>query len=339
MMIAATCTQSQVPSQAPPHHSFAWWVLKVAFSTGARSTSDHMNWYVCFTTTAQQHKSQYQQKQVTLLGLWLVPPYLAIGMHAYRFLIVWALYSSITGFFLHKASQKRMASHIPRTIFAWFLGVYRISVAAGVLGYILLLLFLFDPGILRQHILPAGLPFTMLWYGLYFGVLGRDSAEVASDRMAAVMGTGRRLSVSVKNCGMCGGNLPDFGTAGASRRGEDVGGERSVGALLRGGGGQSTLTLPCKHSFHVQCLQGWTIVGKKDTCPQVCRMCNAHVSSLFHSQCTYLLAIQCLEKVDLRQLYADKPWQTKNLHWCVGGGCGGEGGHVIAIVPTHCVHT
>ena len=187
--------------------------------------------------------------QVTLLGLWLVPPYLAWGMRAHIFLFIWLTYSCITSYFLHKASQRRLASHIPRTVFAWFLSVYRVSVAVGLAGYVLLLIFFLSPGLLRAHVLPAGLPFTLLWYGLYFGVLGRDSAEVASDRMAAVMGTGRRLTVSINNCGMCGGDLPDVRNQAASS--------------------QETRTLPCKHTFHVHCLQGWTIVGKKDTCPQV----------------------------------------------------------------------
>ena len=36
---------------------------------------------------------------------------------------------------------------------------------------------------------------------------------------------------------------------------------------------------------------GWTIVGKKDTCPV------------------------CMEKVDLRSIFADRPWDTRNLNW------------------------
>jgi len=49
--------------------------------------------------------------------------------------------------------------------------------------------------------------------------------------------------------------------------------------------------LACKHCFHELCIRGWTIVGKKDVCPV------------------------CLEKVDMRDLYADKPWETQNLSW------------------------
>ena len=36
---------------------------------------------------------------------------------------------------------------------------------------------------------------------------------------------------------------------------------------------------------------GWTIVGKKDTCPV------------------------CMEKVDLKQIFSDRPWETTNLNW------------------------
>lgn len=42
---------------------------------------------------------------------------------------------------------------------------------------------------------------------LQFGVLGRDCAEVAGDRMVATMGTGRKLAVSARECGICGGEL------------------------------------------------------------------------------------------------------------------------------------
>ena len=52
----------------------------------------------------------------------------------------------------------------------------------------------------------------------------------------------------------------------------------------------------CHHAsvhfrHHLQCIRGWTIVGKKDVCPV------------------------CLEKVDLRALYSDRPWETRNLSW------------------------
>jgi RING finger protein 121 len=55
--------------------------------------------------------------------------------------------------------------------------------------------------------------------------------------------------------------------------------------------GEPVRQLACKHCFHELCIRGWTIVGKKDVCPV------------------------CLEKVDMRDLCADKPWETQNLSW------------------------
>jgi hypothetical protein len=66
--------------------------------------------------------------------------------------------------------------------------------------------------------------------------------------------------------------------------------------------------LACKHCFHELCIRGWTIVGKKDVCPV------------------------CLEKVDMRDLYADKPWETQNLSWC--GSC--VGCHDLLALPALC---
>lgn len=53
-------------------------------------------------------------------------------------------------------------------------------------------------------------------------------------------------------------------------------------------------------SLSFQLAAGWTIIGKKETCP-----------------C-------CFERVDLRSLYADRPWETRNLTWCETRACFGE---------------
>lgn len=83
-------------------------------------------------------------------------------------------------------------------VYSWFLGTYNVSVAVGILGYLLLIaeLFLASSGASRGSSggtregsgrPPAykfrGMGAVVLWYGLYFGVLGRDAAEVAADRM------------------------------------------------------------------------------------------------------------------------------------------------------------
>ncbi len=54
-------------------------------------------------------------------------------------------------------------------------------------------------------------------YGLYYGILSRDSAEVASDRIASMMGSGRKLAVSVRDCAICGGELQVRLSSGGAR--------------------------------------------------------------------------------------------------------------------------
>lgn len=53
----------------------------------------------------------------------------------------------------------------------------------GVCGYGLIFFELFGLGHLLRLFLPPTISIDLLWYGLYFGILGRDCAEVASDWM------------------------------------------------------------------------------------------------------------------------------------------------------------
>ena len=68
-------------------------------------------------------------------------------------------------------------------VYSYFLGVYKVSVAVGLAGYALLILEGCGMGFFLRKALEPLAAFMLLWYGLYFGVLGRDCAEVAADRM------------------------------------------------------------------------------------------------------------------------------------------------------------
>jgi len=178
---------------------------------------------------------------------------------------------------------------LPKLIYRWFLGVFKTSVAVGVVGYSLLLIEIFGVGLaLGAPILDPGLAIILVWYGLYFGILARDCAEVASDRIASRLGTQRRLAVSVRDCAICGGELLDAHDPLAAQASPVT-----PGAAIGAGSGEDppSVQLSCKHIFHTDCIRGWLIVGKKDACPT------------------------CQEKVDLRALYANKPWETRNLSW------------------------
>ena len=121
--------------------------------------------------------------------------------------------------------------------------------------------------------LSTGFPFTLLFYGLYFGVLGRDCAEVCTDFIQNNLGTQKSLGLRAGTCAICGDGLKEAVIV-ADRTTEE------------------TVRLPgCGHQFHDLCIRGWTIVGKKDTCPF------------------------CKEKVSLKQLHKQRPWESSNVTW------------------------
>lgn len=70
-------------------------------------------------------------------------------------------------------------------VYTLFLGIYKTSIVVGFGGYVLLILELFGVGMLLRPLLSPILCIQMLWYGLYFGVLGRDCAEVVSDTLVS----------------------------------------------------------------------------------------------------------------------------------------------------------
>lgn len=226
----------------------------------------------------KKHRRSYEL--VTLLGLWLIPPVICLHLGFWRFIAVWVLYSSVTLYYLYACSFKKLDKTLPKKVYRWFLGVFRVSIAVGFCGYVLLILEIFGIGMLLRPVLSPVTALVAVWYGLYYGILSRDSAEVASDRIASMMGSGRKLAVSVRDCAICGGELQD----GLGLQPQEAPAE---GAPAK----EKTVQLSCKHCFHEECIRGWTIVGKKDVCPA------------------------CYEKVDLRALYSDRPWETRNLSW------------------------
>ncbi|KFM28282.1 RING finger protein 121 [Auxenochlorella protothecoides] len=191
----------------------------------------------------RKHRRSYDL--ATLVGLWLIPAIVSFQLGFWRFLVVLAAYTGVTGYYLYRCCQGQLSKDLPHQVYRWFFWVFHASSALGLAGYVLLLMEALGSGPLLRAFMSPSTCLSVLWYGLYFGILTRDAAEVASDRMAVGLGQRRRLAVS----------------------------------------------LSCKHLFHSDCIRGWTIVGKKDTCPT------------------------CHEKVDLRKLYASRPWESTNMSW------------------------
>ena len=91
---------------------------------------------------------------------------------------------------IQSVSLNKMYNLCFRLVYKWFLLIYKISYAVGIIGYLAIMCTLFGLNILLlikpQVAMDFGL--LLLFYGLYYGVVSRDFAEVCSDKMATHIG-------------------------------------------------------------------------------------------------------------------------------------------------------
>jgi len=141
-------------------------------------------------------KKYYRSFQnVTLFGLWIIPFLFALSAGFWRMISIWSFFSIVTGYLISAASRSPLYKETPSRVYGWFFLVYRLSYGITILGYVLVMfeflgfthLLVAATGIEKIHGL-AYVGALLLFYGLYFGVLGRDCAEMCTDRLASVMG-------------------------------------------------------------------------------------------------------------------------------------------------------
>ncbi|KAG7197899.1 hypothetical protein KM043_016143 [Ampulex compressa] len=212
---------------------------------------------------------------VTLIAMWIIPFGLSLKNRWWRFIFFWLVSSCITGLVVRKAIQKPIEGTTPRLVYKWFYFIYKLSYVLGIIGNTILLVTLFGVNLvfdIKPHVwLDYGLLFA--FYGLYFGVLGRDIAEICADKMASHIGyyTPGSMPMRVLEpgvCAVCGNKL--------------LVSEDEEGVI------ENTYKLTCDHVFHEFCIRGWCIVGKKQTCPY------------------------CKEKVELNKMFHN-PWDKPDV--------------------------
>ncbi|KAH9505690.1 hypothetical protein Btru_055508 [Bulinus truncatus] len=220
-----------------------------------------------------RHFKSYQR--ATLLGMWLIPVVICIKFSWWRFCEFWVIFSIITAFVTYKASRKPLSGSTPRWVYKWFLLLYKLSYASGIAGYLVIMFTIFGLNMLvlvkPQTAMDFGL--LLLFYGLYFGVVSRDFAEVCADTMAAHIGYYSTTGLPAKRldpntCAVCGNEIFMIS---------------NDNAVI-----EKTIKLTCGHVFHEFCIRGWCIVGKKQTCPY------------------------CKEKVDLKRMFPG-PWERPHV--------------------------
>lgn len=86
-----------------------------------------------------------------------------------------------------------------RQVYSWFSRVYKVNYAIGVAGYVAAVVQGMT-GPLSQFVLDWSI--LAVFYGLYFGVLGRDIAEVCAERMSTTLGVSRGRPVLHTSCSL-----------------------------------------------------------------------------------------------------------------------------------------
>lgn len=219
------------------------------------------------------HVKSYQN--VTLFLMWLVPAAISLKFSWFRFIVVWFLVTCVTAYVCHLATRQPVNNTTPRLVYKWFFLVFKVSYWLGIAGYLCFMFTLFGLNLLFAISPQVSMDFALLivFYGIYFGVVGRDMAELCSDKMASRIGytsstglPGRQLENDV--CAICSNKL-------MVKDGEE-------GVI------ENTYKLNCDHLFHEFCIRGWCIVGKKQTCPY------------------------CKEKVDLKKMFPS-PWERPHV--------------------------
>eukprot|EP00160_Parvularia_atlantis_P017105 Unigene5746_Nuclearia_a/m.17559 Unigene5746_Nuclearia_a/g.17559 ORF Unigene5746_Nuclearia_a/g.17559 Unigene5746_Nuclearia_a/m.17559 type:complete len:309 (+) Unigene5746_Nuclearia_a:302-1228(+) len=251
----------------------------------------------------RNHPKSFQR--VTLLGLWIIPVIVSLRMGFWRFVGVWTTFTVINMTVVARAWRQPFCHNTPRAVFKWYLICYHVCKVCSLGGILIIILDICD--IWRAGAFDVAA--MLLFYGLYFGVLSRDFADMCSDRIATTLGfyspdgiPSRGFNPSI--CGVC---AKPFGsdeqkpvmmpTPGIEMPPPELAlpaGPLSfhqrcyAEAMSHGPSTEKTIKLECGHIFHEWCIRGWCIIGKKNTCPV------------------------CKEKVDLRTL-STTPWQTANL--------------------------
>lgn len=82
-----------------------------------------------------------------------------------------------------------------RLVYKWFYFIYKLSYGLGIVGYVIMMLTFLGFNYIFNHQphVWMDIGITFVYYGLYFGVLGRDISEICADKMAANIGV--RVSI------------------------------------------------------------------------------------------------------------------------------------------------
>lgn len=79
---------------------------------------------------------------------------------------------------------------LSRLVYKWFYFVYKLTYVLGIIGYFIMIAAFFGFSVIFNVAPPVWMDYGLIvmYYGLYFGVLGQDVAEICASVMAAHLG-------------------------------------------------------------------------------------------------------------------------------------------------------
>jgi RING finger protein 121 len=225
----------------------------------------------------------------------ILPPLFALYHFYWRFLVIWTAFAVVTAYFLSKPFlEKPMRVTTPRQVYWFFFLCNKVAFAIAVVGYLLILLDVF-----MGKRFGLGYVATMfMFYGLFYGVIGRDLASLCADKMAASLGYSSSNS----------GGLP--------QRDLDLGKVCAICCDTLDSVTEDSITLPtCKHVFHSFCIRGWRIVGKRE-CPCCKEKVGDSERATFGNfvDLLFLPFFFFFPKVELQDVFV-QPWEKQSVLW------------------------
>ena len=183
-----------------------------------------------------------------------------MNLYSFGFILVWILWGIYTSYLMYlamgfpKSIQKlicltrgniavwKLHKDTPRKVYSWFLRVHKVCYTlAGISIYLI-------------FIMPS-VAVVIIFVSLYFGVLGRDCAEICAQRISATIGYLKYETPPENVCALCDHRLRAAMEMMMEGRTKVEKTEEEV------------VKLECGHEFHSRCILGWALVGKRDTCP------------------------------------------------------------------------
>jgi RING finger protein 121 len=270
--------------------------MLVAFMVGAQSALYY--W---------KRKHPISFNAVTLCGLLIIPFSVSCYMKWFRFVGLVTIYACVMSFYVSLAFKKNMDAKTPRKIYDFFFTSYQAAYGVGFAGYVMIMADFV--GIQQLLMLPrsfAAVGFQLFYHGLYFGVVGRDIAELCAEYIKNSLGycakkdDDMEVEIPANLCALCGEDFPEdcihLDANETVPKGvmameyqydlDEMEGEEAFEKPK-----DKCIRLECGHIFHEACIRGWVLVGKKDRCPR------------------------CGQKVSLSAVTGTSPWETQSLLW------------------------